>query len=177
VTQSWRSQISLDNSEIHSCYRKSTLESMLTSLYGTQQSRNGLVIRKSEMCKRGITISVSNPTSTVRNPYPGRAGGRTEWHFPTGHRSWSLVNELFLNEITIRANKLTWRRVNECSWRQNDQPTQHPTIWIPSDWTTCRSGEEADSKPRRKLANNWRWRLLRVQGSWWEQLQAHWQGG
>ena len=113
-----RSQFSLDNPEIHSCYWKSTSESSLINRYGTRRSRNGLVVGRATTYKRGMTVPESKSTPTSSNHSTGSAGRKyLGAHLPAENRSWRLVDERTLEEITSRANKLTWRRVNQCNWR------------------------------------------------------------
>jgi hypothetical protein len=95
-----RSRLCLGDPEIHSCYWKSTSESILTNRCGTRRSRNGLVVGGATTYKRGMTVPESKPTPTARNHRTGSAAGSTEAHLPAENRSWRLVNERTLEEIT-----------------------------------------------------------------------------
>jgi len=70
-TQSRRSQFSLDNPEIHSCYWKSTSESILANRYGTRRSCNGLVVGSATTYTRGMTVPESKPTLLPAITLPG----------------------------------------------------------------------------------------------------------
>ena len=99
------SRLSLDNPKIHSCYWKSTSESILTTRYGTRRSRNGLVVGGATTYKRGMTVPESKPTLLQAITVPGLLRGRTKAHLPAENRSWWLVDECALEEITSRVNK------------------------------------------------------------------------
>ena len=91
-TQSQRFQFSLDNPEIHSCYMKSTSESILANRYGTRRSCNGLVVGRPTTYKWGMTVPESKTTPTVSNHHTGSAERKhLGAHLPT--------------EITSRVNK------------------------------------------------------------------------
>jgi len=72
-----RSWLTLDNREIHSCYWKSTSESILTNRYGTRRSRNGLVVSRATTYKWGMTVSESKPTLLQAITVPEVVGGST----------------------------------------------------------------------------------------------------
>jgi hypothetical protein len=67
--KSRRSQFSLDNLGIHSCYWKSTTESSLTNRYGTRRSRNGLVVGGATTYKRGMAVPEVLGGSTLERTY------------------------------------------------------------------------------------------------------------
>jgi len=100
-----RSRLSLDIPEIHSCYGKSTSESILTNRYGTRRSRNGLVVGRATTYKRGMTMPESQqllPRTITVSEVPR---GSTKAHLPAENRSWRLVDECTMEEITSRVNK------------------------------------------------------------------------
>jgi len=119
-TRSRWSRLSLDNPEIHSCYWKSTSELILANLYGTRICHNGLVVSGGMTYKWGMTVPQSRSTPTASNHRTGSAGGKhLGAHLPAENRSWRLLNERTLEEITSsqQAKQLCeyphkWQRAN-----------------------------------------------------------------
>jgi len=58
------------------------------------------------MYKRGMTVPESKSTPTASNHRTGSAGRKhLGAHLPAENRSWRLVDECTLEEITSRVNK------------------------------------------------------------------------
>jgi hypothetical protein len=124
-----KSRLSLGNPEIHGCY--------------------GLVVGGATTYKEGMTIPESQSTPTASNHRTGSAGrNHLEAHLPAENRSWKLVNERTLEDITSRVNKRTWRRVN----KQNDNVD---TQTSDSEHTWRRSGSIPGGNPV-SAPSNWR---------------------
>jgi len=121
---------------IHSCYWESTSESILANWYGTQRSRDGLVVGRATTYKRGMTIADSKTTPTASNYRTGSAGMKhLRAHLPAETCSRRSVK------------KPTWRRVNPSTWRWNDRWPQKMMMWIPRQVTASKPAERAESIP------------------------------
>jgi hypothetical protein len=60
--------------------------------------------------KRGMTIPDSKLTPTASNHRTGSVWRKYHGaHLPAKNRSWRLVDERTLKEITSRVNQYTWR--------------------------------------------------------------------
>jgi len=164
---SQQSQHSLSNPDIHGCY--------------------GSVVGAATTYPRGMTVPESKPTPTASNHRTGNTGRKhLGAHLPEENRSWILVNEHMLEEVTSRVNMCMWRRVNQCNWRWNDKWIQKTMIWIPRQVTASTLGGGVESIPGGKPASNGKWWVHRAKGwcqvyrqvhrlgGWSVQLQEHW---
>jgi len=132
TTQSRRPQLSLDNPKIHNCHWKSTSESSLTNWYSTWRSRNGLVIGRAMTYNRGMTVPELNPTPTASN-HRTRSAARKHLgaHLPAENRSWRLVDECTLEEITSSVNKqLEKSQPDETTSELRDWRCGYPAQWL-----------------------------------------------
>ena len=126
-----RSWLSLDNPKIHNCYWKSTSESSLTNWYGTRRSRNGLVVGRATTYNRGMTVPESNPSATASNHRTGSSARKhLGAHLPAENRSWRLVDECTLEEITSRVNNhLEKSQPDETTSELRDRRCGYPAKW------------------------------------------------
>ena len=91
------SRLSLDNPEIHGCY--------------------GPVIGEATTYKRGMTVPELQPNATASNHCTGSVGRKhLGAHLPAENRSWRLVDEHTLEEITSRVKKHV-EKSRQCTWR------------------------------------------------------------
>jgi len=141
------------NPEIHGGYWELNFQIHPNQSILHRRNCNGLVVAWVMMYKWGKTVPESQTTPTPSNNHSGSAGRKHQGaHLSAEIRSWRLVHEHTLEEITSRVHKFlkcTWRRVNSAP---GDEMTCEFRKWrcvYPAKWQQAQqvnSGQHTRSK-------------------------------